>query len=268
MVDSLHFDLRLLYGLNAVENSFCCRRAVAFCSSCSETTQALHCVVSRLRHQPSVWLQVAVPVSSGWSLRLAQPFAPPASFAPTHLGALATSGAPPSPTLPALGRKENLRPLASPIPSRPPARRAHHHQVVATALSDAPPPSSFPARAASDLAAVDPARRTQRGLDGGFQRFLSHHRRHPLRSAHRPRSLQPLAPGGAHPAAPAPSRGATGVYRPVPSLRSAQGHPHGQWLAFRQHGRLGSLGLECVVVDFGHPRRVYSTRPSRGERRA
>src|ERR1035438_7897512 len=146
MVDSLHFDLRLLYGLNAVENPFCCRRAVAFCASCSETTQVLHRVVSRLRHQPSAWLQVAVPVSSGWSLRLAQPFAPP------------------PPTLPALGRKENSRPLASPIPSRPPARRAHHHQVVATALSDAPPPSSFPARPASALAAVDPARRTQRCL--------------------------------------------------------------------------------------------------------
>ena len=211
---------------------------------------------------------MAAPLSSGRSLRLAQPFASPASFAPTHLGALATSGAPPPPTLPALGRKENSRPLASQIPSRPPARRAHHHQVVATALSDAPPPASFPARATSDLAAVDPARCTQRCLDGGFQRFLSHRRRHPLRSAHRPRSLQPLAPGGAYPAAPAPGRSAAGVYRPVPSLWFAQGDPHGQWLAFRQRGRLGSFGLECVVVDFGHPRRVYPTRPSRGEWRA
>lgn len=268
MVDSFHFDSRLLYGLNAVENPFCRWRAVALCSGRSETTQAVHRVVSRLRHQPPVRLQVAAPFSSGRSLRFAQSFASPASFAPMHLGALATSGALPPPTLPALGCKENLRPLASPISSGSPARRTHHHQVVATTLSDAPPPASFPARATSDLAAVDPARRTQRCLDGGFQRFLSHRRRHPLRSAHRPRSLQSLSPGGTHSAAPAPGRSATGVYRPVPPLRFAQGDPHGQRLAFRQHGRLGSFGPECVVVDFGHPRRVYPTRPSRGEWRA
>ncbi len=150
----------------------------------------------------------------------------------------------------------------------PASRRKPSGGEIATTLSDAPPPVSFPARATSDLAAVDPARRTQRCLDGGFQRFLSHRRRHPLRSAHRPRSLQSLSPGGTHSAAPAPGRSATGVYRPVPPLRFAQGDPHGQRLAFRQHGRLGSFGPECVVVDFGHPRRVYPTRPSRGEWRA
>lgn len=265
MGNSFHFDVLYFYGAHAVENLFCRWRAGPLRAGRSETTQTLHRAVSDFRDQPTLWLQVARTLLPRRSLRSAQPFAPPASFAASHFGALATSGASPPPALPALGRKKDLPSLAPPISPRPSARRAHHHQVAATALSDAPPSSPFPARSAFDLAAADPSRRAQRCLDSRFQGLLPHRRRHALRSAHRPRSLQPLSPGGAHPAAPAPCRGAAGVYRPVPSLRFAQGDPQGQWLALRQHGRPGTLGLECVVVDPGHPRRVHPTRPPGGK---
>jgi len=44
--------------------------------------------------------------------------------------------------------------------------------VVATALSDAPPPAPFPARTASVLAAVDPARRTNDVWTVDFKGFF------------------------------------------------------------------------------------------------
>jgi len=109
-----------------------------------------------------------------------------------------------------------------------------------------PPPAPFPARTASDLAAVDPCPPHPTMSDGGFQRFLSHRRRHRCDPLTVRDLFQPLSPGSAHPGrTSARGRGAAGVYRPVPSLRFCPRSSPWTMARLPQHGRLGTFGLEC-----------------------
>src|SRR5437773_1274098 len=189
MVDSFHSASEWLYGWDAVENLLSFPGARALCTGRSEISPPLRRPLPPLRHQPPMAL------SAGRTRRLAQPLASAAPLAQTSAVPLATHRTATPPALSPLGRQKNSGPLAPQVSPRSLASRAHHHPVAAHPLSKAATPAPLAAPSAPGLAALDPARRAQRCLDGGLQGVLSHRRWHPLRSPHRPRSLQPLSLG-------------------------------------------------------------------------
>ena len=255
-------------GTHAVENLLRQWRATPLRAGCSAIPPTLQPTVSCVRYQPDVWLPVAAALPAGRARRSAPALAPATHFAAAHTPALARRGAAPAQAASALGRQKDPCPPAAQVPPRSPARRAHDYQMVAPLVCHAPPPPAYAARSAPDVAAADAAHGPQRRVDGGLQRGLPHPRRQAVRSTDRARPLQPLPLGRSDSAGPASTPCAARVSGPVPALRFAQGDPHGQWLALRQHGSPGALGPERVVVELGHSGRVHPAWPSRGEWRA
>ncbi len=129
-------------------------------------------------------------------------------------------------------------------------------------------PTVAPRAAGSDGAASRPdaAAATQSGLDGGFQRLVSHGRRRAPRPADRARSVQPLRTVSASVAQPGRSARAPRDAAALWPAGVARRDSRGQWFAVWRQRRAGAVAPLGLVAAAGHPGRVHPAGPSGRQR--
>lgn len=175
-----------------MENFFVAGSASALCSHCLGRFQIGGATLPRNPHQPQNRIQVAAAFSHCRWPRVTRSFAATQTLAPPHGQSLAGRHRQRAAQAFQLGRQKDLCPPAPATSPRPAAQATHHHRLVAALWRQTLAPEQGPTWPTTPAPQGNDSPRSQRRVDGGFQRLVSHPRRPTGQPPDRARSLQPF----------------------------------------------------------------------------